>query len=156
MTMNHRFGLTAGLAAIAIVAMIVLHKSDVSFPGGRSVRQTLPLSVFASKHQEQDADMLYRRQQGLEYQVLQQALSPESWQIPIAVQFDANIDTSQTTHRPRLVWDIFGFVYSFCLFDKQLLSDSFMWIPGPTTIVLPSSALAHRLSTTTVASGFAA
>ena len=64
--------------------------------------------LFASRQQERNADNMYRRQQNLEYRVLAKALDPQVWQIPVAVEFDASIDLNQTTHRPRLVWDLFG------------------------------------------------
>lgn len=74
--------------------------------------------LFATRKQEQDADALYRRQQTLEYQVLDSALPTEMWKIPIAVQFDPDVDLNQTTHRPRLIWDLFG-----C----EVNSDTFAW-----------------------------
>lgn len=102
-----RVRVAAGLSICCLLALVILRRPQTWCTEGANAVTDRP-SIFATRKQEQDADMLYRRQQSLEYKALESALSPELWQIPVAVQFDAGVDLNQTTHRPRLIWDLFG------------------------------------------------
>ena len=93
--------LIAGLAASCVAVYLL--------SGSCSWRSRCRPSIFATRIQEQEADKMYHRQQKHEYRVLDSALPPHQWQEATAVQFDASIDLNMTTHRPRLVWDIFDY-----------------------------------------------
>lgn len=121
--------LTAGLA-VSCVAIYLLS-------GSCSWRLRRGPSIFATRMQEQEADKMYHRQQKHEYRVLDSALPPHQWQEATAVQFDASIDLNTTTHRPRLVWDIFGYPTSHLYapacdvprFDVMCLSQAILQLP---------------------------
>ena len=125
--------------------------------GSRSWHFDRGPSIFATKQQERNANEIYHRQQTHEYRVLDNALPPQQWQQETAVQFDAGIDLNATTHRPRLIWDIFGYNCSrnIVIRESSLVRIYHLPAAGHITTAPLKSGLARPALTMTAENGYA-
>lgn len=141
--------LTTWTAVACGAVMLILY-------GSRSWHLNRGPSIFATKQQEQNANEMYHRQQSHEYRVLDNALPPQQWQQETAVQFDAGIDLNTTTHRPRLIWDIFGYITRATLsFAKLATPKRRLPAAGHITIAPLKSGSERPALTMTAENGFA-